>query len=546
MLYNSYEFVFGFLPLVLLVCFLLARHVGATVAQLWVITASIAFYAAWSIAYVPLLLGSIAFNYFLAHKMIGTSSATHRRVLLVAAVGADLALLGYYKYTNYFLSTVNSLTGTSFGMAAILLPLGISFYTFQQITLLVDVSRGQVKEFRFRDFLLFVIFFPHLVAGPIVHHREMMPQFEKATWRFDWNNMAVGLTLFGVGLFKKAVIADAIAERVTPIFADATAGHAPSLLYAWAGAVGFTLQIYYDFSGYSEMALGLARMLGIKLPMNFNSPLKSSSIIEYWTRWHITLTRFLTAYLYTPMVMALTRRRMARRLPILAGSRTTTRAFLLLVGLPSAVTMLLAGVWHGAGNQYVLYGLVFGMYITVNHAWRLYRPLFWKDNVSHERIMRPIGFLLTFSGVLITMVLFHCDSVAAAANVLTGMIGLHGLVLPGVIQARLPAIGAALGHIGVTFGEGGLSDLLATYAWIVLPLIVVLGFPNVLEVMRDYDPAIVDTSPSALGRIPSFIRLLDERLRWRPNQSWAAITALLTGCGILALSRITPFLYWQF
>ena len=187
-------------------------------AQILLIVASIGFYAAWNVAYVPLLLGSITFNYWLAHRMINTADASRRRVLLIIAIGVDLALLGYYKYTNYFLSTVNSLSGTNFEMAAILLPLGISFYTFQQITLLVDVNRGQVKEFRFLDFVLFVIFFPHLIAGPIVHHREMMPQFQKATWRFDWSNIAVGLSLFAMGLFKKAVIADGVAEHVTPHF----------------------------------------------------------------------------------------------------------------------------------------------------------------------------------------------------------------------------------------------------------------------------------------------------------------------------------------
>jgi D-alanyl-lipoteichoic acid acyltransferase DltB (MBOAT superfamily) len=441
---------------------------------------------------------------------------------------------------------VNSLSGTSFEMAAILLPLGISFYTFQQITLLVDVSRGQVKEFRFRDFLLFVIFFPHLIAGPIVHHREMMPQFEKASWRFDWSNMAVGVTLFAIGLFKKAVIADGIAERVTPIYVDAASGHAPSLAYAWAAAIGFTLQLYFDFSGYSEMALGLARIVGIRLPMNFNSPLKSSSIIEFWSRWHITLTRFLTAYLYTPMVMTLTRRRMAGRRKILSGPRTTPNAFLVLVALPTLITMFLAGLWHGAGNQYLIMGLLFGGYIVINHAWRMYRPLFWKDNISHQRIMRPVGFLLTFTGVLITMVFFHADSVPNALDIVAGMVGLHGVVLPMTILERMPAFGTTLARLGVGFGGGGLTTLIITYAWIAALLLIVLGAPNALEIMRDHDPAITDTSPSALGRMPSFFRHLDRRLIWQPTPRWASVTAVLMGCAILALTRISTFLYWQF
>ncbi len=358
MLFNSYQFIFLYLPLVLLTCFLLARYVGSGAAQVLLILASIGFYAAWNVIYVPLLLGSITLNYFLARLMIGETNAIRRRTLLVIAISIDLALLGYYKYANYFLSITDALAGTNFEIAAVLLPLGISFYTFQQITLLVDISRGQVKEFRFRDFLLFVIFFPHLIAGPIVHHREMMPQFEKATWRFDWDNMAVGASLFAIGLFKKAVIADGIAEHVTPLFTNANSGMSLAFIDAWAAAIGFTLQLYFDFSGYSEMALGLARMVGIRLPMNFNSPLKATSIIDYWTRWHITLTRFLTAYLYTPMVMALTRRRMAMRKKILTGARTTPEAFLMLVAVPTVITMFLAGLWHGAGNQYLVVGLV--------------------------------------------------------------------------------------------------------------------------------------------------------------------------------------------
>jgi alginate O-acetyltransferase complex protein AlgI len=546
MLFNSYEFIFGYLPLVLLACFLLARYAGPGAAQILLIVASIGFYAAWNIIYVPLLIGSITFNYWLARRMMGTIDATRRRVLLIIAISVDLALLGYYKYTNYFLSTVSSLTGTTFGMFAILLPLGISFYTFQQITLLVDVSRGQVKEFRFRDFMLFVIFFPHLIAGPIVHHREMMPQFQKATWRFDWSNMAVGVSLFGIGLFKKAVIADGIAEHVTPIFANAASGQPVSLVYAWAAALGFTLQLYFDFSGYSEMALGLARMMGIRLPMNFNSPLKASSVIEFWSRWHITLTRFLTAYLYTPMVMAFTRRRMSKGKKILAGRRTTTEAFLALIAVPTIITMFLAGVWHGAGNQYVIVGVLFGCYIVVNHAWRMFRPRFWKNDSSHDQIMRAVGSPLTLVCVIIALVFFHAETVSAGMNIVFGMAGLHGTALPSVIEVRLPALGSALSRMGVAFTGGGLNEFLATFAWISVLLVVALGFPNTLEILRAHDPAITDTAPSALGHAPSFIPSFDRYLMWQPTARWAAITALVTGLGILSINRIVPFLYWQF
>jgi alginate O-acetyltransferase complex protein AlgI len=546
MLFNSYQFIFFYLPLVLVTCFLLARHAGPGAAQSLLIVASIGFYAAWNVIYVPLLLGSITLNYLLARRMIGESNALRRRALLVIAIAIDLALLGYYKYANYFLTTVNSLTGTHLEIAAILLPLGISFYTFQQITLLVDISRGQVKVFRFRDFLLFVIFFPHLIAGPIVHHREMMPQFERATWRFSWDNMAVGIVLFSVGLFKKAVIADGLAEHITPLYSDANSGQMVPFISAWAAAIGFTLQLYFDFSGYSEMALGLARMVGIRLPMNFNSPLKATSIIDYWTRWHITLTRFLTAYLYTPMVMALTRRRMAKRKKILAGAHTTPEAFLMLVAVPTFATMFLAGLWHGAGNQYLVVGLLYGAYITVNHLWRVYRPRYWKNQVSHDRIMGPLGFLLTFTGVLLTMVFFHVTSVQAGVNIVAGMMGVHGFILPQAVAEHFPALGKALSSAGVQFGGKGVTEVLSTACWIAVLLFIVLGLPNTLEIMRNHDPAIIETAPSKLGQVPSVVRYLDRALIWSPSPRWAAVAVMMTGCGILALSRVSAFLYWQF
>lgn len=546
MLFNSYQFIFLFLPLVLATCFLLARHAGSDAAQLFLIAASIGFYAAWNVIYVPLLLGSITLNYMLARQMIKESSTPRRHALLIVSIAIDLTLLGYYKYTNYLLTTVNSLTGTHFEMAAILLPLGISFYTFQQITLLVDINRGQVKEFRFRDFLLFVIFFPHLIAGPIVHHREMMPQFARATWRFNWDNMAVGIALFSVGLFKKAVIADGLAVHITPLYSDANSGQVVSFVSAWAAAIGFALQLYFDFSGYSEMALGLARMVGIRLPMNFNSPLKATSIIDYWSRWHITLTRFLTAYLYTPMVMALTRHRMARRKKILAGARTTPEAFLMLVVIPTIVTMFLAGLWHGAGNQYLVVGLLYGVYITVNHLWRIYRPRFWKSQVSHDRVMGPVGFLLTFTGVLLTMVFFHVTSVPAGVNIVAGMMGVHGILLPQALAEHFPTLGRTLSSIGIQFGGQGVTEVLSTLCWIAVLLFIALGLPNTLEIMRNHDPAIIETAPSKLGQVPSIVRYLDRALIWSPSPRWAAVAVMMTGCGILALSQVSAFLYWQF
>jgi D-alanyl-lipoteichoic acid acyltransferase DltB (MBOAT superfamily) len=529
MLFNSYAFIFAFLPATLAGCFLLARSAGPVAAQLWLTAASLVFYASWNVRYVPLLLGSVLFNYLTARAMLHRPH-TRRGALLALAVTVDLGLLAYYKYTHFFLDTVNRLAGSHLAIASILLPLGISFYTFQQITLLVDISGGDTRAFRLRDFLLFVTFFPHLIAGPIVHHSEMMPQFAQARYRFDWTNMAVGTTLFAVGLFKKAVLADGIGGAVTPVYTDAANGHPITLLYAWAAAIGFLLQMYFDFSGYSEMALGLARMVGLKLPMNFNSPLKSTSIIAYWSSWHITLTRFLTAYVYTPIAMAAVRRR--------RGAFAT----------PTMITMFLSGLWHGAGPQFLLFGLLHGLFLITNHISRRaqnqksksFLVLFFKKE-------HPFCFLsLTFVAAAIALTYFHADSVQDGTNIIAGMAGLHGIALPDVIDSRLPALAAMLGRIGIVFAPLPLPPLLALYGWILALLMVALVPPNILQLMHDHEPAITLPLPYAQDRRPAPFRHVFEQLAWRPTAAWAVATAVLSAGGILALNQVTEFLYWQF
>ena len=542
MLFNSYPFIFLFLPVVVGVCFLLAAKVGPTTAQDWLVAASLFFYGAWNVSFLPLLVGSIAFNFVAAKGMIRLGRPG--RWILPVAVAADLGLLGYCKYANWFVATVDGATGAHWTLATVALPLGISFYTFQQITLLVDVSRGRIEHFRFRDFMLFVTFYPHLVAGPIVHHKEMMPQFEKATYAYDPQNLAVGATLFAAGLFKKAVIADGIAEQVAPLFHAAEAGQHLPLLSAWTAALGFTLQIYFDFSGYSEMALGLARMLGIRLPVNFNSPLKATNIIEFWSRWNMTLTRFLTTYVYSPLSLSLTRRRLGARRPGIAGVRTTPGAFLLLIALPTVTTMFLSGLWHGAGNQFLVFGLLNGAYLVICHAWRMYRPLVWPDAVRYRRVMAPIGLVLTFVGVTVSLLYFKAASVGAATSIVAGMVGAHGVVLPLGVVRQLPQLSSLLEAHGVTFEPGYFTDLVNL--WIVVPLAMVLFAPNVLEVMRAYGPAI--GGPAATPKPPTAAgwRPLGEVVAWQPSASWAVLTGALAAMAVLTLTKVTEFLYWQF
>ena len=536
MLFNSYAFIFLFLPIAVAGCFFFAARLGAKAAQDWLILASLVFYAAWNVRFLPILLGSVAFNYLAAKWMIRTPSL--RRGVLIAAVVGDLGLLGYCKYANFFVTTVNAIGGSHWFVDTVVLPLGISFFTFQQITLLVDVSRGHIERFRFRDFLLFVTFYPHLVAGPICHHKEMMPQFEAARYRYDPENLAVGVTLFAAGFFKKAVMADGIGEQVSPLFAAADAGQALTLLSAWTAAIGFTLQIYFDFSGYSEMALGLARMVGIRLPVNFNSPLKAANIIDFWSRWNMTLTRFLTSYVYSPLSLHVTRRRLAGGRSRIAGTRTSAGAFLVLIAAPTVTTMLLSGLWHGAGNQFLVFGLLNGLYLSLCHAWRLYRPLIWRDAASYRRIMTPVGLGLTFLSVSVSLLYFKAASIGAASGIVAGMAGLNGTVMPEGVVRQLPRFAAWLSGVGVTFAPGYLTDLVNP--WIVLPLVVVLFAPNVLEIMRDRTPALV--GPHATLRA----RRWPWGVTWQPTRGWAIVTGALAAAAVLTLTKVTEFLYWQF
>jgi len=287
MLFNSEEFLFVFLPTTLIGFYLLGA-IHRQWAILWLILLSLAFYGWWRPVNILIIGPSILINFALASILSrlsqGDGSPRLSRAVLLLGIAFNVLFLGFFKYTDFLYGTINDVFSSKLILMHIILPLGISFITFQKIAFLIDVQAGRVKSFTFREYCTFVLFFPQLIAGPIVHYREMMPQFEAAPCRFNKENFAVALTLLFFGLFKKVVLADNIAPLVTPIYEhSAAAGNTPFLL-AWMAAVGFTLQIYFDFSGYTDMALGLARFFGIKLPPNFNSPLRASSIIDFWLR----------------------------------------------------------------------------------------------------------------------------------------------------------------------------------------------------------------------------------------------------------------------
>lgn len=518
MLFNSYTFLLLYLPVTALVFFRLGGY-SHRLAAAWLGAASLFFYGYWNPAYVGLLLASIFFNYGVGVALAWESDAgrLHRKnAILAFGVSVDLGLLAYYKYANFFIDTANHVFDTGMSFQEILLPLGISFFTFTQIAFLVDAWAGKVKEYSFTHYLLFVTYFPHLIAGPVLHHKEMMPQFVKAeTYRLSWDNVTIGTTIFAIGLFKKAVLADGVSPYANSAFAAADGGEQMDFFAAWGGALAYTAQLYFDFSGYSDMAIGLSRLFGIVLPLNFNSPYKATSIVEFWRRWHMTLSRFLRDYLYIP----------------LGGShKGRFRRYGNLMA-----TMLLGGLWHGASWNFVLWGGLHGLYLVVNHAWSALRKQLFPVVPARGSVEKLAGWCLTFVAVVVGWVFFRAVTLDGALNMLAGMAGMHGISLPAAFAPVLGGVSKFLESWGLSFTLGGGSSFVFTWAW-TLPLIAIALFlPNTQEFMRDYRPGL-DFDPANAKPIAV----------WRPNLIWGALLAFITSAGLLSLSGATEFLYYQF
>ncbi len=542
MLFNSYEFIFVFLPLTLGVFFALGA-ISRTWALRWIIVASLFFYFWWRPLNVLIIAPSILVNFFLARllqRLGRTNKRGSSKAVLALGVAFNVAFLGYFKYANFGVSAMNDAFGTHIVLAQIILPLGISFITFQKIAFLVDVHAQRIGSFTLQDYCLFVLFFPQLIAGPIVHYREMMPQFQSAPCVFDRDNVSVGLTLLVFGLFKKVFLADSIGPLVTSIYNQAASGHALSLLPAWMAAIGFTLQIYFDFSGYTDMALGSARFFGIRLPPNFNSPLRATSIIDFWLRWHMTLTRFLTAYIYNPVALSLTRRRLAKGQTGISASHASVGAFIELLMFPTLLTMLVAGTWHGAGYTFILWGLIHGLFLTCNHGWRMLGPRLWRDRASYSRFMQPFGFLLTFLCVASSMVVFRSSTLKSASRVLRGMLGLNGIALTDSIYDHLHPLGRLLHYAGVARGMDAGVDFKGTSVWILITGIIALACPNTLQLLDRYEPAL-GWKPK-----PDGIAVLGKPIVWNASLAWAAAVAVVAAIAILHVGGGSEFLYWQF
>lgn len=401
MLFNSYEFIFLFLPITLGIYFWLNKKRLTQASKAWMVFASLFFYSWWNVIYLPIMLGSILFNFAVGSTIThinGTQSSKKRfssKTMLIFGISANVLLLAYFKYMDFFILNLNSVVGTHLDLIHIVLPLGISFFTFTQIAYLVDAYRDEVKEMDYLNYTLFVTFFPHVLAGPILHHKEMMPQFDATRNKvFNTKNITAGMYLFAIGLFKKVVIADTFVAWVSYGYSSTDS---LTFITAWTTSLSYTFQLYFDFSGYTDMALAIALLFNIKLPINFNSPYQALSIQDFWRRWHITLSRFLRDYIYFP----------------LGGNkngqwRTYGNLF---------TVFLIGGLWHGASWMFVMWGALHGTAIVLHRMWQ---SMGLKMNAL-------LAWFITFNFINITWIFFRANEWDDAVNVLRGMVGFNGL-----------------------------------------------------------------------------------------------------------------------
>lgn len=503
MLFNSYLFILIFLPVTLLL-FHGLRLAGRIRGALFVLTVmSLLFYGWWNPVYLLLLVPLTLANFIIARRILPQDGRCppFAKSLLIIGIAGNLSVLGYFKYANFFVDNLNTLFGNDLHLARTILPLGISFFTFQKIAFLVDVYQGKVERLNLLDFSLFVSFFPQLIAGPIVHHSEVMSQFRRigAAAR-DW--AAPGLTLFALGLAKKVLLADTAALYATPTFDAAAAGQPLDSIMAWSAALAYTAQLYFDFSGYSDMAIGAALLFGIRLPVNFASPYQSASIIEFWCRWHITLSRFLRDYLYIP----------------LGGShKGQVRRYLNLFSV-----MFLGGLWHGAGWTFVVWGGLHGLYLVINHAWQAARTKLLPERALPGALGRRLAQILTFLAVVVGWVFFRSADLSTAATLLRAMIGLNGSLRSGG-----PAVdGAALLTVSLLFA----------IAWFA---------PNSQALIGYTGPGYAYTHPGT--RVEEASSESEGGYReWRPSLRWAVAAGVLLAVCLMSMTRVSEFLYFQF
>ncbi|KGM35979.1 hypothetical protein P409_01355 [Inquilinus limosus MP06] len=512
MLFNSYIFILLFLPLTYALWTVARRFAGVSWAIAALLAASLVFYGASARFELLLLVAAIVLNHHLAGVIHRHRLTPLGRRWMRLAVAGNLLFLFVFKYTGFVTQTAADTLGWPAMAIHIALPIGISFYTFQQIAYLVDVARGEGEPWPLPRYALFVVFFPHLIAGPIVHHRELIPQFASGARTARIGDLALGLSIFTIGLAKKVLVADSFALVASPVFNAAAQGAQPGLFDAWAAAVAYALQIYFDFSAYSDMAIGLGRMFGIQMPINFASPYRSLSIVEFWRRWHITLSRFLRDYLYIP----------------LGGNRHgPARRYLNVF-----TTMLLGGIWHGAGFTFILWGALHGVLIVACQAWRSSR--------FHLPLPAALAWLLTMATVILAWVPFRAADIATAGRVYAGLFGLAGeLHMPALDYAPSATLELILGalHPGIAWNVwlslgAGAAGLLAC-----------LSLPNVQTLFRRYGVGLPTRGYADGIEPPAFGRL---GAAWRPHPLAAVAIGLLLAACILKLNDVSEFIYFRF
>ena len=503
-------FIGLFLPLTLVGYILLRRHTGHRYFHFWLSAASIIFYAWWDYRLPWLIIGSTLVNYAIGKKL-NQASTENRRKLLVLGILANLTPLFYYKYSLFLLENFLWITGNHIEFEPLILPLGISFFTFQQIMYIMDAYKGQAPDYKFFHYATFVTFFPQLIAGPIVHHKEMMPQFDSKSFHHLSENIIIGLSIFTIGLFKKIMIADPLAGCASPIYEQANIEEI-TFFDGWFAALGYTFQLYFDFSGYSDMAIGLARMFGIVLPANFHSPYKARSMIEFWRRWHMTLSRFLKDYVYIPLG---------------GNRRSKLRNYGNLMG-----TMLIGGLWHGAGWTFIFWGFLHGLYLTINHFWKYH---FQSSKKTRGWLYSETSWMLTFLAVVIGWVFFRAESFGSAIAILKGMFLFNGIEIPQAI-IPFPSLVSELPLI-TTNPLGGLSFAVSTI-YITFAALIAWFAPNTHSVFEKYNPVLQQTD-YAIDWSP---------IRFRPPFLWVFFITVILYASLVEINRseYTEFLYFNF
>ena len=524
MLFSSATFVYFFLPVFLISVIISIRFFNASSTEWVILAASTIFYCSYNLPYSSLLICSIIFNFIIGQKIYKSllnKQSVEAKWLLRLGVGTNILAICYFKYSNFFIENVNYIFKSNISLLEILLPLGISFFTFQQIAYLVDVHRGNNPEPTLKRYAIFVSFFPQLIAGPIVHHKHFLAQLEKNfTKNWNLNYLICGLSIFLIGLFKKVVIADNIGKVADAVFNAADEGKTMVFLESWFGALSYAFQIYFDFSAYSDMAIGLGLMIGIMLPINFNSPYKSTSIIEFWRLWHITLSSFLKNYLYIP----------------LGGNKfgSFNRYKNLMI------VMFLGGLWHGSGWNFAIWGCLHGFYLCINHFWRHSRFA----NPDPNFIYKLFSWFLTMFFIVIAWVFFRAETFDGAIEMIRAMLLLSEdlrLVIPFSFEAKAIFENSLLGEFtspGLIVQNVHILDGHWPYVkYAILSCgIICLFMPNTLQVFRLY------ISQSCKNNL----EVEQTRFNWQPSLRWGIFIGIITTSSLMMLAGSTEFIYFEF